>query len=152
MRIIDEQSLPVDVDHLMAVLTTVIEMEGYPPTSDVTVTLVSDEEITRHHIESMGLGGPTDVLSFPIEMLVPGNPPSISTEGPPLLLGDVLIAPAFVQAQATTYDASFLAEMSLMTIHGTLHLMGYDHQDDQDAEVMEAREQAILAEFGLLRR
>jgi probable rRNA maturation factor len=152
MRIIDEQPLPVDVDHLLEVLTTVIEAEGYPENTDVCVTLITDEEMERHHLEAMGLGGPTDVLAFPIEMLLPGQPPSAEPGGPPLLLGDVLIAPAFIQAQAAEYSTSFVAELSLMVVHGVLHLMGYDHQTDEDAEVMEGRERAILAEFGLSRR
>lgn len=152
MRIIDEQPLPVDVDHLMEVLTTVIDAEGYPEGTDVCVTLLTDDEMARHHFEAMGLAGPTDVLSFPIEMLLPGKPPSIEDGGPPLLLGDVLIAPAYVQAQATEYATTFVAELSLMTVHGVLHLMGYDHQADDDAEMMEGRERVILAEFGLPRR
>lgn len=152
MRIIDEQPLPVDVDHLLEVLATVIESEGYPEDTDVCVTLVTDDEMARHHLEAMGLAGPTDVLSFPIEMLLPGEPPSTDEGGPPLLLGDVLIAPAYIQEQATEYATTFVAEISLMTVHGVLHLMGYDHQADEDAEVMEARERAILAEFGLPRR
>lgn len=152
MRIIDEQTLPVDIDHLLEVLTTVIEAEGYPEDTDVCVTLITDEEMERHHLEAMGLAGPTDVLSFPIEMLLPGDPPPAYEGGPPLLLGDVLIAPSYIQAQATEYATTFVAELSLMVVHGVLHLMGYDHQADEDAEVMEGRERAILAEFGLPRR
>lgn len=152
MRIIDEQPLPVDVDHLLEVLTTVIEEEGYPEATEVCVTLITDDEMAQHHLETMGLAGPTDVLSFPIEMLLPGEPPPAPDGGPPLLLGDVLIAPAFIQAQAAEYATTFVAELSLMVVHGVLHLMGYDHQADDDAEVMEGRERAILAEFGLPRR
>ncbi len=152
MTVVDEQSLEVDLDHLRSLTTAVIEAEGYPLETEVSVTLISDEEMTGHHREAMGLDGPTDVLSFPLEMLVPGRPPVVDPAGPPIHLGDVLIAPALVQRQATEYGVSFRSEISLMCVHGILHLMGYDHMDDADAEIMEERERRILGEFGLERR
>ncbi len=152
MTIIDEQPLTVDVDHLRLLAASVIEAESYPPETEVAITLISDEEMTGHHRQALGLDGPTDVLSFPLEELLPGRPPVVAPDGPPLHLGDVLIAPAMVQRQATEYGVSFLSELSLMCVHGILHLMGYDHIDDDDAELMEAREREILGEFGLERR
>lgn len=152
MRVIDQQSLSVDHDHLLSLVNAVVEAEGYPPDTEVTVTLIDDEEMAAKHLDAIGLEGPTDVLSFPLEMLVPGRAPVRPPNGPPLDLGDILIAPAYVQRQAEEYDVSFTAEISLLTIHGMLHLMGYDHSDDDDAEQMEERERVILGEFGFERR
>ncbi len=152
MTVIDEQELPVDHRHLMAIANAVIEAEGYPVDTEVSITLVDDDQIARHHLEALGVEGPTDVLSFPLEMFIPGRAPVRPENGPPVHLGDVLLAPGYIQAQAAEYEVSFLSEISLLTVHGILHLMGYDHLDDDDAALMEAREQAILADFGFEHR
>lgn len=152
MTVVDEQLLPVDLEHVRAVALAVIEAEGFPAETEVCVTLVADEEMARHHHEAMGVAGPTDVLAFPLEALEPGHVPILDPNGPPLHLGDILIAPEYVGRQAREYRATFEAEISLLVAHGILHLMGYDHIIDQAAELMEARERAILAGLGLERR
>lgn len=152
MTVVDEQPLPVDHEHLRSVVAAVLELEGFPPETEVSISLVTDEMIARHHVEAMGIAGPTDVLSFPLEMLIPGKAPAVGSDSPPVHLGDVVIAPTYVQNQATEMEVAFEEEISLLVTHGVLHLMGYDHEDDADAEVMEERERLVLAEFGMKRR
>ena len=101
---------------------------------------------------ALGRSGTTDVISFPVEVLMPGLPPAADPTGPPLLLGDVMIAPDFVRKQAQALGASIQDEMALILTHGVLHLLGYDHDEDAEAELMEARERQILASQGRVRR
>jgi probable rRNA maturation factor len=102
--------------------------------------------------EHLGERVVTDVLSFPIEDFEPGCAPVREIDGPPVLLGDVVIAPAHIARQASDHGVSELAELSLMVVHGILHLMGWDHVSDTEAEAMEGREREILALVGVERR
>ena len=93
------------------------------------------------------------MLAFPLESMSPGAPPPPhGRHGPPVHLGDVVIAPAYVGRQAAELAGSVADELALMVVHGVLHLMGYDHVEDDEAEEMEARERAILAAAGVVRR
>lgn len=147
----DGQDLPEDTGALRLLAETVLRRERYPDGTAVSVMLVTDEVIADHNLRHMGRRGPTDVLAFPLEHLEPGRPPSPPEGGPPLMLGDVLVAPATVRAQAAELGVDGTAELSLMVVHGILHLMGYDHVDEEDAEAMERREREILAEMGMVR-
>jgi probable rRNA maturation factor len=125
----DDQSTGVDLEAVKGFAEQVVSAEGF-----------------------MGGEGPTDVLAFPIEHLSPGSPPSELPSGPPFMLGDVLIAPTYVRRQAAALDVDFDDEIALMVVHGLLHLMGYDHEDDDEAEVMESRERHHLGVVGRRRR
>ncbi len=96
--------------------------------------------------------GPTDVLAFPLEELRPGRVPSSEVNGPPLNVGDVVIAPEYVRRQARDMGVAVEDELALMVVHGMLHLLGYDHQDDKGAAAMERRERELLAVVGRQRR
>jgi probable rRNA maturation factor len=95
--------------------------------------------------------GPTDVLAFPVEELMPGVVPDHDNNGPPLVIGDVIVAPAYVGRQAAEHGNGLADEMALMVAHGILHLLGYDHVEDDDAELMERREAELLALVGVQR-
>jgi probable rRNA maturation factor len=126
--------------------------EGYPDTTEVSLTLVGDDQIALWNQTALGKDGPTDVLSFPVELLAPGVVPEVDVDGPPLLIGDVVIAPDFVRRQAEDLGVDPLDEMALMVTHGILHLLGYDHTNDVQAELMENRERDILQLVGRSRR
>jgi probable rRNA maturation factor len=147
----DEQSLPLDLAGLRNLANLVLEHEAYPAATEVSVLLVSDEVIAEHNTRFMGREGPTDVLAFPIEELEPGCPPVSRPGTPPPMLGDVLIAPEQVRRQAVEHGVDFDHELALMVVHGMLHLMGYDHADEEEAVEMEGREGVILAGIGVRR-
>ncbi|HJU81753.1 MAG TPA: rRNA maturation RNase YbeY [Acidimicrobiia bacterium] len=126
--------------------------EGYPTNSELSITIVSDREMARLNADALGNKAPTDVLSFPLEETQPGLPPPFLIDGPPRLLGDIVIAPDYIRRQAQDLDVSFQDEVALMITHGVLHLIGYDHQSDSEAEAMEHRERIILKAQGLVRR
>ena len=148
----EHPSSGVDPDHLRRLAEAVLSAEGFPSQAELSITLVEDDEMASWNSRALGGSGPTDVLSFPVEAFRPGNAPISVPDGPPLLIGDLVIAPDYVRRQAGQYGVEMDDEMSLMVAHGILHLLGYDHNDDVDAELMENRERDILAGQGRSRR
>ena len=148
----DEQTETLDLPPLRSLAELVLSEDGYPPSSEVTMLLVSDEEMSSYNKRFLDRDGPTDVLAFPVEDLTPGVVPDVDINGPPLLLGDIIIAPSYISRQASEMGVTFEDELSLMVVHGILHLLGYDHQNDEEAEAMEQRERELLAKVGKERR
>ena len=148
----DEQSMNVQTEQLRNLAELVISEEGYPENTEVAILLVSEEEIAGYNGRFLDRDGPTDVLAFPVETLLPGVVPELDPHGPPLIAGDVVISPAYVKRQAESFGVSVDDEMALMVTHGVLHLLGYDHETDEEAEQMEQRERDLLAKVGKTRR
>jgi probable rRNA maturation factor len=148
----DEQGVPVNLDRLRRLAELVLAEEGYPTETELTVLLVSEDEMAAYNERFLERSGPTDVLAFPVEELMPGVVPDQDSNGPPLIIGDVIVAPGYVGRQAEENDVEFEDEMALMVAHGILHLLGYDHIDDADAEMMERREVELLVLVGVTRR
>lgn len=148
----EHPSSGVDLDEMRAWAEAALGAEGYPRTVELSVTLIEDSEMASWNSRALGRTGVTDVISFPVEVLTPGRPPLADPTGPPLLLGDVMIAPDFVRRQAHDLGVPVQDEMALMVTHGVLHLLGYDHVDDDEAELMETRERQILGVQGRFRR
>ena len=148
----DEQARPIDGDALVALAARALGHERYPDRTELSITAVTDDAIASLKAEHLGEDAPTDVLSFPIDDLFPGVPPAVASDGPPLMLGDVVIAPSYIARQAAAHGVSEGDELALMVVHGILHLMGWDHEDETDAEEMEGKERDILALVGVERR
>ncbi|HET8738821.1 MAG TPA: rRNA maturation RNase YbeY [Acidimicrobiia bacterium] len=148
----DEQTESVPLGELHRLAEIILIQEGYPEEAEVTLLFVSDEEMAGYNQRFLDREGPTDVLAFPVEELIPGVVPDRDPNGPPMMLGDVIVAPAHVRRQATELEVDFEDEMALMVTHGLLHLLGYDHVEDVDADRMEARERELLAMVGKVRR
>ncbi|MBQ6586777.1 MAG: rRNA maturation RNase YbeY [Coriobacteriales bacterium] len=123
--------------------TFALEAEEAPENCEISISLVGLEEMTQLNERYRGKQGPTDVLSFPIDDV--WDFPEDVESAP--MLGDIVIAPEVAAKQAPEYGNSFDEEMSLLLVHGILHLLGYDHIDDTEAEEMEAREREILGEW-----
>lgn len=148
----NEQSEPVETEILRDLAELVVSEEGYPESTEVAILLVSEQEIAGYNQRFLDRDGPTDVLAFPVETLLPGVVPDLDPQGPPLIAGDVIIAPAYVSRQAEVHEVSRGDEMALMVVHGILHLLGYDHETDEEAVHMEQRERDLLAKVGRVRR
>jgi len=141
----------VDASELQNLAAATLRREGLPNSVEVSITLIDEAAMAALNRTHMGLAGATDVLSFPLETLTPGSPPPPAGDGPPLYIGDVFICPAVVASNATTAQVAFADEMALMVVHGLLHLLGYDHIVDSEAEQMEQREQEMLSAVGRVR-
>jgi probable rRNA maturation factor len=117
---------------------------------EVEITLAGDVEMTRLNFDHMGERGPTDVLAFPLhEWSLEGRRSHLADDdglGPPgaLLLGDVVIDVDQAVRQAAEGDWSVPEEMTLLAIHGTLHLLGHDHADLDEEQTMRALERDVL--------
>lgn len=125
----------------------VLEHEEMPENTEVSITFVDDEEITRLNEEYRGKVGPTDVLSFECDGLDDVMEITEGEEAEVFELGDIVIAVDVVERQAEGYGNTFAEETELMLVHGLLHLCGYDHIEDDEAEEMEALQNELLAEW-----
>lgn len=148
----DEQGDAVALSELHQLAEMVMREEGYPDDAEVTLLFVDESEMASYNERFLDRHGATDVLSFPVEELIPGVVPDTDPQGPPLMLGDVVIAPAYVKRQAAEMGVTFEDELALMVTHGILHLLGYDHTEDVEAERMETRERHLLSIVGRTRR
>ena len=122
---------------------------------EVDVSVTSDEGIRRINLDMRGVDRPTDVLSFPVFDLTPGEFPGEEDADPAtglVPLGDMALSLERVQAQAKEYGHSNRRELAYLTVHSILHLLGYDHLDEgtQKAQ-MRQREDAIMKELGIER-
>ena len=147
----DEQDEPLPADDLLELAKTVMEAEGLAGSTEVTLLAVADQQMADYNEQFMSRQGPTDVLAFPLEQLAPGQIPVPPVNGPPVNLGDVIIAPAYIGRQAVARSVAFEDELALMVTHGILHLLGYEHKDETEAEAMEHREAQLLKMVGRTR-
>jgi len=150
----DEQDDPLEsaqAEWLVDLATRVLVAEGLDDDTHCGLAFVGPDDMARLNQDAMGRNGPTDVLSFPLEDAVPGSPPMPTSGGPPIHLGDVVVCPSVVRANAAAAGVPFEDELALMVVHGMLHLLAYDHVDDADAERMEDRERELLAAAGRVR-
>jgi probable rRNA maturation factor len=119
----DRQELAVDIDGLTALALGCLVGEGVTD-AELSVSFVTEDEIADLHARYLGEEGPTDVLSFPLD--------EVDEDGV-RILGDVVIAPSVA---ARDHPADPAAEMRLLLVHGILHLLGHDHEDEREREAM----------------
>ncbi|MFM8453793.1 MAG: rRNA maturation RNase YbeY [Gammaproteobacteria bacterium] len=106
---------------------------------EITIRVVDVEEMSALNFSYRNKNGPTNVLSFPYDV-----PSYMDVD----LIGDIIICAPVVQEEADRYNVQFLAHWAHMVVHGTLHLLGYDHELDEEAALMEGLETSILQQFG----
>ena len=107
--------------------------------SDLSIRIVDEQESADLNQRYRGKSGPTNVLSFPFDAITPEPLP---------MLGDIVVCAPIVVREAAEQHKTLQAHWAHIVIHGVLHLLGYDHIDDKDAEHMETLETAIMLELG----
>lgn len=130
---------PLELAAFERLAAFVLEREVAPDAVELSIALVEIEEMTELNERYRGKSGPTDVLSFPCD-----DPCAVVGPEEPVALGDVVIAPEIAVRQAAELDHTVEEELNLLLVHGVLHLLGYDHESDQDAAAMQARERVLL--------
>jgi probable rRNA maturation factor len=130
---------PLELGAFERLAAFVLDREEAPEAVELSIALVDVSEMTALNERYRGKSGPTDVLSFPCD-----DPCAVVSPGEPVALGDVVIAPEIAESQAAELGHTVEVELNLLLVHGVLHLLGYDHESDEDAAVMEARQQALL--------
>lgn len=148
----------VETDEFDGIIEKVVDAalreEGFPDTCQISVTLCTDEEITALNGEYMEREGATDVLSFPMLMFDGEGAPipeSRVYDGESLVLGDIVISVDRAKSQAAEYGHSVMREVGFLTVHSMLHLMGYDHMEEEERAHMQEKEKKILAAINLPR-
>lgn len=141
--ITDDMVGGVDLERWSKLLEAVLLAEGAVAPVEVNLSFVDEATIAELHLEHLQLEGPTDVLSFPLE----DDPRAAirgAAEGPPVLLGDAVVCVEVATRQASEHGVSLEDELALLVTHAGLHLLGYDHVVDTEAEAMEAREGELI--------
>ncbi|MEI9851255.1 MAG: rRNA maturation RNase YbeY [Sphingomonas sp.] len=125
------------------------EWLGWPAVIEVAVRLTSDDEVRTLNRQYLHKDKPTNVLSFP--MIQPDLLEAVTqnSDDGEVLLGDIVLAHGVCAAEAEERGVSVADHAAHLIVHGTLHLLGYDHQGDAEAEAMESMEQAAMADLGL---
>ncbi len=114
------------------------------PEVEVAVLFVEEEYMSTLHVQWMDEPGPTDVLSFPMDELRPGNDEELSEPG---ILGDIVICPSYAEIGAKERGVPLAEEIQLLAVHGLLHLLGYDHAETEDETEMFSLQNEILQAF-----
>lgn len=144
----DEQADEVvDGSRMAALADFVLADEAVTPRAEVSILAVDSETIAELNSRFLKRDGPTDVLAFPIEDAPWQAGVDDSGTDAPVLLGDVVLCPSVAKANAPGHTGTYEAELDLLVVHGLLHLLGYDHHSEHEAERMEGRERQILARF-----
>ncbi|MGI6641316.1 MAG: rRNA maturation RNase YbeY [Limnochordia bacterium] len=125
----------------------VLAREGADPDVEVSLTFVDDEQIRVLNREYRAKDTATDVLSFPQD----DEDGFMSIPGMPQVLGDIVISLPRAEEQAETFGHSLEREVVYLAVHGLLHLLGFDHEDEEGRAEMRAREEAVMEAIGLRR-
>lgn len=134
-------SAPVSEEEMGRVVALVLDQEGVSRPCELSLSVVTDDHIRQVNRDWRDQDRPTDVVSLECER--PDDPDLMP--GEPCALGDILLAPAYIAAQAAGFGTRPADEFRLLLIHGLLHLLGYDHLEEGEAQAMEAREDQLLA-------
>ncbi|MEN9324560.1 MAG: hypothetical protein RL414_314 [Actinomycetota bacterium] len=137
----NESKSACNEEALLSVAAFTMRKMGIHSDSDLSITLVDEARIEELHIEWMDLPGPTDVLSFPMDEMLP-----FSEADGPGIIGDIVLCPEFAAKQAKN---GLDGELALLTVHGILHCLGYDHAVKEEEIAMFALQEECLAEWRL---
>lgn len=127
---------------LRTAVTVTLRHEKHKPPAEVTLLLTDDDQLRTLNKEYRGIDAPTDVLSFAMGDSMPGM------EEDEAYLGDIIISLPTAERQAKQGGHSLKAELQLLTVHGTLHLLGYDHEEPEEKDRMWWAQASILAQLG----
>ncbi|TFJ94083.1 rRNA maturation RNase YbeY [Lentibacillus salicampi] len=145
------KSVPADyIDLLQRLLVFAAEKEAVASQAEVSVSFVSNPEMKEINRNYRQQDRPTDVISFAMQEKI-SDEVDIIGEDPPLVLGDIVISVDKASEQAEEYGHSLERELGFLTVHGFLHLLGYDHMNKEDETQMFGKQNEILSEFGVER-
>jgi probable rRNA maturation factor len=143
----NESGTEIDEQSVLEVARYALQRMRIHPMSELSIIVVDAEAMEQLHIQWMDLPGPTDVMSFPMDEL---RPPGKDEEEPPQgLLGDIVLCPevAKKQGEQAPTQHSMDEELQLLTVHGVLHLLGYDHEEPGEKAEMFGLQKAILDDW-----
>lgn len=142
--LLDETDYEVDLDELHGCATYVMAQMGVHPHADLCVRVVDEHAMEVLHVQWMDLPGPTDVMSFPMDELRPSSTPDDAVEG---VLGDLVLCPTVAAKHAAEAGHTTQEELLLLTVHGLLHLLGFDHAEAEERREMFELQRTLLLTF-----
>jgi probable rRNA maturation factor len=142
IEVLNESGEALDADHLVGLSRFVLERLRVHPLAELCIKAVDEDTMTALNEKWMEGEGPTDVLAFPMDELRPGLVNEDPEEG---ILGDLMLCPPVAERQAATAGHSSEAELELLTVHGILHLLGYDHAEPEEHAEMFGLQDELLA-------
>lgn len=145
----NESTFDIDEAALQRLSSYALDAMRVHPDADLAVVLVDEAAMEALHVQWMGEPGPTDVLSFPMDELRPGNDDTVTPAG---LLGDVVLCPQVAEGQAEAAGHSTMDELLLLTTHGILHLLGFDHAEPEEEKEMFSLQRDILIGYAMSER
>ena len=143
IEIRNESAVKADQKRVLELASFALDAMRIHPDSELEILFYDEEPMTELHIKFMDEPGPTDVLSFPMDELHPGDDNDLSLGQ----LGSIVICPSVAIKQAETAGHEPINEMLLLTTHGILHLLGYDHAEPEEHKVMFGLQDQILTKF-----
>ena len=146
IEIANESAIGVDETSIVAAARFTLDLMNVSPLAELSVLLVDIDVMSDLHERWMDLAGPTDVMAFPMDELDSARRPDAAEAGP-ALLGDIVLCPAFAREQARKAGNGLLEELHMLTVHGVLHLLGYDHAEPAEEREMFTLQRRILADF-----
>lgn len=144
IEITNESGVEVDEAALVRLSAYALDYMHVHPDADLAIMLVDEGPMEELHVQWMDEPGPTDVLSFPMDELRPGTDDELTPAG---LLGDIVLCPQVAIGQAKTAGHSTQDELQLLTAHGILHLLGFDHAEPEEEREMFGLQREILIGF-----
>ena len=142
IEINNESGIDVDETAIQRLAVYALDAMHVHADAELAIVLVDEGAMEQLHVQWMDEPGPTDVLSFPMDELRPGTE---EQPAPPGLLGDVVLCPQVAESQAKAAGHTLLDELQLLTTHGILHLLGFDHAEpDEEREMFELQRQLLL--------
>lgn len=144
-EVINESEVDLDVERVAKLARFLLEELRVHPQADLRIKFGDEATITELNERYFETEGPTDVLSFPGDELLPGRLDEEPEEGD---LGDIIIAPSIAAKQGEAAGHGLEAEIDLLTTHGVLHLLGYDHVEPDEHAEMFALQARLLRGFG----
>ena len=144
IEINNESSIEVDERALQRLMIYALDELHVHPDAELGIVLVDEAAMEQLHVQWMDEPGPTDVLSFPMDELRPGTEDAMTPAG---LLGDIVLCPQVASGQASDAGHGLIDELLLLTCHGLLHLLGFDHAEPLEEKEMFGIQGEILAGF-----
>ncbi len=146
IEVSNESGVDVSEEELISVARFVIGKMDVNPGAELSMVLLDIDAMADLHMRWMDLPGPTDVMSFPMDELEPGGRPDAAEPGPSML-GDIALCPQFAAEQAKAAGHDLEHELALLTVHGVLHLLGYDHAEPDEEKEMFALQRQLLEDW-----
>lgn len=144
IEINNESSVSLDEARVLRLASFALDEMKIHPDAELAIQFVNEDAMTSLHVQWMDEPGPTDVLSFPMDELRPGTDLELSEPG---LLGDIVICPQVAMTQANAAGHETINEILLLTTHGILHLLGFDHAEPDEEKEMFGLQRSILERF-----